>query len=209
MWCLKVICFKLRFPFGISSAWLPRFMVCFLLLCEFIIKHPSGAVLHGAVDKETRMRQASRRGLPNVKKQWAYGLPYLNFRACFMTSTIYSSSAKTIVVSELKSTLRDSSHLSASSRRSEMKIRCENTHISWLSRFLLFCTRLYFSYILKTGEGLIFSREFRGKWTQLNWWYARFGNDLINMRDVSVYIPPNEGCICIHDEYTDTSLNNI
>ena len=43
----------------------------------------------------------------------------LNFRACFMTSTIYSSSAKTIVVSELKSTLRDSSHLSASSRRSE------------------------------------------------------------------------------------------
>ena len=39
MWCLKVICFKLRFPFGISSAWLPRFMVCFLLLCEFIIKH--------------------------------------------------------------------------------------------------------------------------------------------------------------------------
>ena len=107
----QVICFNCL-SFNISSAWLPRFMVCFLLLCEFIIKHPSGAVLHGAVDKETRMRQASRRGLPNVKKQWAYGLPYLNFRACFMTSTIYSSSAKTIVVSELKSTLRDSSHLS-------------------------------------------------------------------------------------------------
>ena len=67
----RLVCFKLRFPFGISSAWLPRFMVCFLLLflCEFIIKHPSGAVLHGAVDKETRMRQAWRRGLPNVKKQ--------------------------------------------------------------------------------------------------------------------------------------------
>ena len=57
MWCLKVICFKLRFPFGISSAWLPRFMVCFLLLSEFIIKHASGAVLQGAVDKETRMRK--------------------------------------------------------------------------------------------------------------------------------------------------------
>ena len=54
----------------------------------------------------------------------------LNFRACFMTFTIYSSSAKTIEVSELKSTLRDSSHLSASSRRAEVKIRCNNTHIS-------------------------------------------------------------------------------
>ena len=65
--------------------------------------------------KRPEMRQAWRHGLPNVKKQWAYWLPYLNFRACFMTSkgsTIYSSSAKTIVVSELKSTLRDSSHLS-------------------------------------------------------------------------------------------------
>ena len=36
-----------------------------------------------------------------------------------MTSKICYSSAKTIVVSELKSTLRNSSHLSASSRRSE------------------------------------------------------------------------------------------
>ena len=39
MWYPKLICFKLRFPFGISSAWLPRFMIRFLLLCEFIIKH--------------------------------------------------------------------------------------------------------------------------------------------------------------------------
>ena len=39
MWCLKVICFKLRFPFGIFSASLPRLMVCFLLLCELIIRH--------------------------------------------------------------------------------------------------------------------------------------------------------------------------
>ena len=93
----------------------------------------------------------------------------LNFRACFMTFTIYSSSAKTIEVSELKSTLRDSSHLSASSRRAEVKIRCNNTHISWLSRFLLFYTRLYFSYILKSCMGRVWysAENFGGN--ELNW----------------------------------------
>ena len=73
-------------------------------------------------------QQGRRRGLQNVKKQCEFKylkevsvnwLPYLIFQACFMTS----SSAKTIVytnrVTELKSTLRNSSHLSASSRRPE------------------------------------------------------------------------------------------
>ena len=63
--------------------------------------------------------------LQNCKKQFEFKhlkeatvnwWPYLIFQACFMTSKRRSSSAKTIVVSELKSTLRNSSHLSASSR---------------------------------------------------------------------------------------------
>ena len=88
-----------------------------------------------------------------------------------MTSTIYSSSAKTIVVSELKSTLRDSSHLSANSRRSEVKISCENTQSSIVYRtrtvrillglqiinFLCFARR-----IVQFGElSRVESREFK------------------------------------------------
>ena len=62
--------------------------------------------------------KARRPGFQNVKKQCEFKhlkeatvnwLPYLVFQACFMTSNskICSSSAKTIVVSELKSTLRN------------------------------------------------------------------------------------------------------
>ena len=89
-------------------------------------------------------RQVRWCGLQNVKKQCEFKhlkedtvnwLPYLMFQVCFMISKICSSSAKTIVVSELKWTLRNSSHLSASSRR-----RClqnedgvENTLETYLS----------------------------------------------------------------------------
>ena len=91
-----------------------------------------------------------------------------NFRACFMTSTIYSSSAKTIVVSELKSTLRGSSHLSASSPCSEVKMRCENTQslsIVYRTRtvlrillglqiihFSLFCMKNYRVWLIVEGR---------------------------------------------------------
>ena len=50
----------------------------------------------------------------------------------------------------------------------------------------------------KPGRVWYSGGNFGGKWTQLNWLYAWFSNDLIKMRDVSVYIPTNEGCICIH-----------
>ena len=45
----------------------------------------------------------------------------LNFRACFITSTIYPSSAKTIVLSELKSTVKGKLSPLSEFRHSEVK----------------------------------------------------------------------------------------
>ena len=71
--------------------------------------------------------------------------------------------------------------------------------ISWLGRFLLFFKRLYFSYILKSRGGFDIQEGISGEMNSIELViYAWFGNDLIKMRDVSAYIPTNEGCICIH-----------